>query len=255
MTNRNCLILTQYRNAGEYNDFVGKFYHFPSSNKKNYLKQFENLPIEIVYYEPEKKGKGEFYGYGVIEKAPFHDKREPDHYFVEISDYKPFAKPVYFKNEDGVVLEKINNTEFYNYNNAVRKVNSSFLDELCLDGEILLNFKADSHLIQVLGEQLIASERVGILELVKNAFDACASNCNVRIENIPNLTEIPANLYNYSQYEGPVIVVEDDGSGMTKKQIELGWLRPASILKTNVKERLKQEREKAIDEGKIEAFE
>lgn len=255
MEERNCLILTQYRNDSDYNDFIGKYYHFPATSNKNYLNQFNSLPIEVVYYEPDKKGEGVFYGYGKIAKPPFLDKKTPDHYFVEISDFKLFSKPVSFKNENGEILEKLYNTEFYNYNNAVRKIKPQFLDELCLDGGILLNFKADAHLVQVLGEQLIASERVGILELVKNSIDAGASYCNVKIEKVPNLSEIPENLYEFNDYDGPVIIIEDDGSGMTKEQIELGWLRPASTLKTNVKERLKREREKAIREDKLETFE
>ena len=255
MKDRNCLILTQYRNDSQYNDFIGKFYHFPATEKKNYLNQFNSLPLEIVYYEPDKKGAGEFYGYGKITKPPFADKRELGHYFVEISEYKSFAKPVHFKDDKDEVLEKLHNTEFYNYNNSVRKIIPEFLDELCLDGGILLNFTADAHLVQVLGEQLIASERVGILELVKNAFDAGAPNCLVRIENVPNLIEIPDAIYKFGEYAGPVIIIEDNGSGMTKEQIELGWLRPASTLKTNVKEQLKREKAKAEKEGKLEAFE
>jgi len=255
MEERNCLILTQYRNDSIYNNFIGKYYHFPATNNKNYLNQFNALPIEVVYYEPDKKGKGEFYGYGKITKPPFVDKKTPNHYFVEISDFKHFSKPVSFKNNEGEILEKLYNTEFYNYNNAVRKIKPQFLDELCLDGGILLNFKADAHLVQVLGEQLITSERVGILELVKNSIDAGASYCNVRIEKIPNLKQISESLYKFNEFDGPVIIVEDDGSGMTKEQIELGWLRPASTLKTNVKERLKREREKAIRENKLETFE
>lgn len=255
MEKRNCLILTQYRKDSDYNDFIGKYYHFPATDKKNYLNQFSSLPIEVVYYEPDKKGDGVFYGYGKITKPPFLDKKTPDHYFVEISDFKLFSKPVSFKDTTGEILEKTHNTEFYNYNNAVRKVKPQFLDELCLDGEILLNFKADAHLVQVLGEQLIASERVGILELVKNAIDAGASYCNVIIEKIPNLSEIPDTLYQFNEFDGPVVIIEDDGSGMTKEQIELGWLRPASTLKTNVKERLKREREKAIREDKLDTFE
>jgi signal transduction histidine kinase len=255
MEDRNCLILTQYRDDSQYNDFIGKFYHFPATEKKNYLKQFENLPLEIVYYEPDKKGAGEFYGYGKITKPPFPDKRESGHYFVEISDYRPFAKPVPFKNKEGEILEKLQNAEFYNYNNAVRRINPGFLDELCLDGGILLNFTADAHLVQVLGEQLIASERLGILELVKNAFDAGALNCRVRVEKVPGIEPIPQNLYKFNDFDGPVIVIEDDGSGMTKEQIELGWLRPASTIKTNVKERLRRDKEKAIKEGKLETFE
>lgn len=251
---RNCLILTQYRNDpdGDFNDFLGKYYHFP--NIKNYKREFENLPIEVVFVEPEKKGKGEFYAYGKITQPPFLDKKNPDHYFVEINEFKLFSQPVYFKNEDGEVLEKIYNTEFYNYNNSVRKINPIFLDELCLDGGILLNFQADAHLVQVLGEQLIASERVGILELVKNSFDAGASYSKVRIEKIPVLDSIPESNYLFNNYEGPVIVIEDNGTGMTKEQIELGWLRPASTLKTNVKERIKREREKALKENRLEVF-
>lgn len=255
MKQRNSLILTQYRNDSDYNDFIGKYYHFPATDKKNYLNQFSSLPIEVVYYEPDKKGEGVFYGYGKITKPPFVDKKTPDHYFVEISDFKLFSKPVSFKNDNGEILEKLYNTEFYNYNNAVRKIHPKFLDELCLDGGIQLNFKADAHLVQVLGEQLIASERVGILELVKNAIDAGASYCNVRIENVPTLPEIPDTIYHFNEFEGPVIVVEDDGSGMTREQIELGWLRPASTLKTSVKESLKREREKAIRENNLETFE
>ncbi|HMG14232.1 MAG TPA: sensor histidine kinase [Saprospiraceae bacterium] len=215
------------------------------------------MPIEVIYIEPENKGKGkgEFYAFGKIETAPFKDKKNPDHYFVEISDFKLFSKPVYYKSEDGIILEKIHNSEFYNSQNAVRKIHPKFLDELCLDGGIQLNFKADAHLVQVLGEQLIASERVGILELIKNSIDAGATFCNVIIEKIPNISEISNSLYRFNEYEGPVIVVEDDGSGMTKEQIELGWLRPASTLKTNIKERLKREREKAIQENKLEIFE
>ncbi len=255
MEGRNCLILTQYRNDpdGDFNDFLGKYYHFP--NIKNYLNEFQDLPIEVVFLEPEKKGKGVFYAYGKIKKAPFIDKKNPDHYFVEISDFKEFSTPVYFKNNDGEILEKIHNTEYYNYNNSVRKIKPNFLDELCLDGGILLNFQADAHLVQVLGEQLIASERVGILELVKNSFDAGATYSKVRIEKIPNLDPIPESNYLFNEYDGPVIVVEDDGSGMTWQQIELGWLRPASTLKTNIKEKIKEERRKAEKENKIEIFE
>jgi signal transduction histidine kinase len=251
---RNCLVLTQNRGGDDYNDFIGKFYHFPATPNKNYLKQFSSLPIEIVYFETAREGEGVFYGYGRITKPPFPDKIVPGHYFVEISDYKPFSNPVFFKNEDGKVLEAVFNAEHYNYRNAVRKINPILLDELCLDGGIQLNFKADAHLVQVLGEQLIASERVGILELVKNAFDAGARYCNVRIEKVPSLPAVPETLNEFNEFEGPVIVVEDDGSGMTKEQIEQGWLRPASTIKTNVKERLKAEREKAVREDKLGTF-
>jgi len=255
MEERNCLILTQYRKNSDYNDFIGKYYHFPATDKKNYLNQFSSLPIEVVYYEPDKKGDGVFYGYGKITKPPFVDKKTPDHYFVEISDFKLFSKPVSFKDTTGEILEKTHNTEFYNYNNAVRKVKPQFLDELCLDGGIILNFKADAHLVQVLGEQLIASERVGILELIKNAFDAGASNCKVRIENIPGIQQVEQiEESQFKDLTGPVIIIEDNGKGMSRDVIENGWLRPASRLKTNVKDEIRKQREDALTKGNIGAF-
>jgi len=220
------------------------------------MNEFDSLPIEFIYYEPTKEGaSGEFFGYGKIYKHPFPDRREDGYYFAEIEDYKTFSIPVTYANNRNGIIEELHNSTHDNLENAVMKIPSSILDEICLDGGILLNFQADAHLVQVLGEQLIASERVGILELVKNAFDAGASYCNVLIEKIPGLEDIPPSLYQYNQFEGPVIVVEDDGSGMTREQIEQGWLRPASTLKTNVKERLKQERNRAVKEGKDEIFE
>ncbi len=252
MSDQNCLILSQYRTDSKYNDFIGKYYHFP----KSYLAQFENLPLEFVYYEPTNEGgKGEYFGYGKISKAPFADRREKGHYFVEIDEFKPFGNPVSRLDLDGVVIEKNRNPHF-NAQNAVRRIPKDLLEEFCLDGNIQLNFKADAHLIQVLGEQLIASERVGILELIKNSFDAGASYCKVTIEKIQdsNLQEIPESLYEFNEYPGPVIVVEDDGSGMTREQIESGWLRPASTLKTNVKQRMRQEREKAKTKGQLKTF-
>jgi len=254
MEERNCLVLTQYRKDSEYNDFIGKYYHFPANDKKNYLLQFSKLPIEFLYYEPTK-GEGEFYGYGKILKPPFPDKREPGHYFVEIQEYKAFSKPVNYKTELGQIREQIYSPDTYNPQDAVRKTTSKLVEETCLDGGILLNFKADAHLVQVLGEQLIASERVGILELVKNAFDAGASYCDVTIEKVPNLMQVSESLYRFNEFDGPVIVIEDNGNGMTRDQIEQGWLRPASTLKTNVKQRLKAEREKAVNRGQLETFE
>ena len=254
MLETNYLVLTQYRQKSTYNDFIGKFYHFPTGKNKSYLNFFNKLPIEFVYYEPEKDGKGEYFGFGRIAKPPFEDKREKDHYFVEILDYKPFNKPVYFKGKQNKILEKEYAPKFYNAQNSVRKTTKEFVEEISLDGGIQLNFKADSHLVQVLGEQLIASERVGILELVKNSFDAGASYCDVRIEKIPNLNPIPDSLYLYNKYEGPVIVVKDDGIGMNMEQIENGWLRPASVIKTDIKERLKNERQSAIKQGKLEPY-
>lgn len=250
----NTLVLTQYREGDEYNDFIGKYYHFPVNQSKSYLSMFDSLPIEFVYYEPIKSGKGEFYGYGRITTKPFKDKNNDGYYFVEITDYKPFKEPVPYKNTQGEVIEKIHNPNTYNPNNAVRRVSKTFLDNVCLDGHILLNFESDAHLVNILGEQLIGSEKVGILELVKNAIDASANYCKIRFEKLPNLPAVDPSLNQYNNLPGPIIVIEDNGVGMSREVIEKGWLRPASTIKTEIKQKLREERENAEKSGNIGAY-
>ena len=243
-----CLILTQSREKSPYNDLIGRTYHFP----KKYLGQFKNLSTEFVYYESTKTGEGVYFGYGKITSTPIEDKRDEGLFFIEILEYKPFSVPVSFKDELGNIRKA--NSPHYNSQNAVREISKELLDEICLDGKIRLNFKADVHLIKVLGEQLIASEKVGVLELIKNAYDAGASYCRVRIENIPSLPKVDESKYLFPEFPGPVIIIEDDGSGMTRDIIENGWLRPASTLKTIVKENIRKEREKAAKQGKLASY-
>lgn len=240
------LVLDQYRSSQEYNDFTGKLYHFP----KKYLNYFQAEEIEFVYYEPKRNGKGVFFGSGKISKKPVEDKRETNKYYVEIEDYKPFKNEVPFENENGP-----RETEpYYNPQNAVRQVKGNVLEEICLDGGMELNFQADAHLMKVLGEELIATEKVGILELIKNAYDARATYCNIIIEKVPDLIELPPSVYNFNDYNGPVIIIEDDGIGMDKNTIEHGWLRPASTLKTNIKEKIKKEKSIAESKGQLGTF-
>ena len=247
MINRTCIVLVQHRAASEYNDFVGKYYHFPSK----YLNLLSSDDLEFVYFEPTtKKGAGAYFGYGKLGKV-FEDKRESGCYFIEIIDYKPFAKDVPFSDSNGQPREA---GPSYNAQNAVRRISPEVLEGISLDGGIILNFTADAHLIKVLGEELIGTEVVGILELVKNAYDANANVCRVRIEKIPGLphAEESDNLFN--EYEGPVLIIEDDGVGMSRNVIENGWMRPASTLKTSVKDLLKQEKLKAIEKGELGTF-
>ena len=118
-----------------------------------------------------------------------------------------------------------------------------------------VNFDADVHLIQVLGEQLIGSEKVGIFELVKNAYDAGATHCDVWIEKVPGLGKAEFSDPQIADLEGPVITIIDNGSGMDENTIRNGWLRPATRTKTNVKERMKREREQAARRGTLDAYE
>jgi len=77
---RNCLVLTQSRDSSDYNDFVGRFYHFP----EKYLSQFNDPPTEFVYYESSKNGEGVYFGYGKIKSKPTKDKREDRHWLSKL---------------------------------------------------------------------------------------------------------------------------------------------------------------------------
>ncbi len=247
MNNRTCVTLVQHRSASEYNDFIGKFHRFSFE----YLNLLSLENIEFVYFEPTtKKGAGAYFGYGKLGKI-FEDKREKGHYFIEIIEYKPFAKDVHALDQNGHPRET---SPSYEPRNAVEKISAGILDGICLDGGIILNFTADAHLVKILGEELIGTEAVGILELVKNAYDANAGICRVRIEKIPDLPQCDESECFFNDYDGPVVIVEDDGTGMNRNTIENGWMRPASTLKTCVKDRLKKEKLKAVENASLGTF-
>jgi signal transduction histidine kinase len=118
-----------------------------------------------------------------------------------------------------------------------------------------VRFVADARLLSILGEQLIGSEKVGILELVKNAYDAGARTCTVTIEGVPTLEPASRALAEYRELAGPVIEVRDDGSGMSRDEIVNGWLRPATSNRGRIKERLKIERARAAERGSLDSYE
>lgn len=64
-----------------------------------------------------------------------------------------------------------------------------------------------SHILRLLGDQLVGHDRLAIFELVKNSYDADAENVSVTVD-------LPANK----------IFVRDDGCGMTSDVIKNRWL-------------------------------
>lgn len=71
-------------------------------------------------------------------------------------------------------------------------------------------FRFASEILRRLGEELNPSADQGIVELVKNAYDADARNCTVLLDGC--------------DVAGGTLVVEDDGVGMTVQEIVDGWL-------------------------------
>jgi hypothetical protein len=78
----------------------------------------------------------------------------------------------------------------------------------------VVSFRPRARLVGVLGEQLISDPAVGLIELVKNAYDADATEVTVELRSPQDPTR------------GSVVVV-DNGWGMTLQDVESKWLSPA----------------------------
>src|ERR1041385_3641569 len=71
--------------------------------------------------------------------------------------------------------------------------------------------------LSLLGEELNPSPDQGILELIKNAYDADAKRCTVELKRV--------------HLKGGSIRVWDDGNGMSPEEIRNGWLIVGDSLK------------------------
>lgn len=80
------------------------------------------------------------------------------------------------------------------------------------------SFNPRARMLLHLGDQLIRSENIAIVELVKNSYDADASECHVEMSNVDDLTKAQ-------------IVIEDNGIGMTPDIVDKVWLEPGADFK------------------------
>lgn len=73
------------------------------------------------------------------------------------------------------------------------------------------NIRAAAQLVSILGKQLIDENAVGIIELVKNGYDADATLVDVKLDNLhdPSRTQV---------------IVHDNGAGMTVEDILHKWM-------------------------------
>ena len=78
-----------------------------------------------------------------------------------------------------------------------------------------LTFNPRARLIRTIGDRLISGPETAVIELIKNSHDADSSFVRVVIK--PPLLE-----------EKGIIIVEDDGHGMTLDDIEARWMEPAT---------------------------
>jgi hypothetical protein len=78
-------------------------------------------------------------------------------------------------------------------------------------------FKMHPRVFAALGADLVTNDVVAVIELVKNSYDAFASNVWIRFRNNPN--------------EVDFLEIRDDGQGMTREVIEEAWCIVATPFK------------------------
>ena len=85
-----------------------------------------------------------------------------------------------------------------------------------------------ARLLTMLGEQLLKNERVALVELIKNSYDADAGRVDLTFQGFADdMTTKP----------GARIVVRDDGSGMTPETVQKSWMNPATPIKFMAKKK------------------
>jgi signal transduction histidine kinase len=85
-----------------------------------------------------------------------------------------------------------------------------------------LSFKPYARLLTMLGDQLIKNERIALVEIIKNAYDADAGWVKVTFSGFRN---------DYEFGPDSKIIIEDDGIGMTRSLLTEHWVSPATPVK------------------------
>lgn len=120
----------------------------------------------------------------------------------------------------------------------------SQISDIPMTAENLYPIRAQSHLLHLLGEELIGDDRLAVFELVKNGYDADA-----------NEVEVTLNLGVQAEKS---IVVQDSGTGMSLADITGSWLELATDSKRKIRnQRTKRHRRLPLGEkgvGRIAAF-
>lgn len=74
-----------------------------------------------------------------------------------------------------------------------------------------VTFSSDSKLLSEIGERLISTPDIALSELIKNAYDADSTKCNIWLED-----------------DNEQLIVKDDGHGMTKEEFLNYWMTVAT---------------------------
>jgi signal transduction histidine kinase len=145
------------------------------------------------------------------------------------NEYRITKLSEHFNIGDLVVIVKVEETKYKGFILSTKNEIDFFLASFNLNPEdtntlidtskdSTLNFKPKARIILQLGDQLIRSESIAILEIIKNAYDACANKVSIELKNVQD----PDN---------GEIIIEDDGWGMDVDTISNVWLQPGTTFK------------------------
>lgn len=98
-----------------------------------------------------------------------------------------------------------------------------------------VRFSVDAGVIDRLGSELVARQETAVSELVKNAYDADATEVNLKFENSDNI--------------GGILYIEDNGTGMNREQLINGFMRISSTDKLHNPLSEKYNRKRAGQKG------
>lgn len=88
-----------------------------------------------------------------------------------------------------------------------------------MSNKTMTSFRANAHLLKLLGDELIGDDRLAVFELVKNAYDADAT-----------IVDVELNLHSGDPH---IIVWDRDGHGMNKDTILNKWMEIGTESKRN----------------------
>ncbi|NGF56799.1 ATP-binding protein [Parapedobacter sp. SGR-10] len=126
-------------------------------------------------------------------------------------------------------------SEEINKENSDNNIIITLSNEIAKLDDNEVRFSVDAGIINRLGKELVGRHETAVSELVKNSYDADATEVNLIFENAWSL--------------GGILIIEDNGHGMDKEQLVNGFMRLSSSDKIHNPISNKYKRQRAGKKG------
>lgn len=103
-----------------------------------------------------------------------------------------------------------------------------------------LHFTTNAKLGQLIGRELITNNIAAVFELIKNSYDAFATEVTIELKDFDIQEEDVKDLKKASKSDKRIsndqsaIIISDNGKGMTKKEIKDRWMVIGTTSKENI---------------------